>query len=125
ETQRRTYRDHPGVRPEASVIVENAAAGTDDVLHLRLQSPPGRQLRLVDHFDHGFSAPYRTEKISKKSDVGIEPARIIADARVGRGDPDLVIRPAGEESFVDEASVGVEVDQIAIVRRAAGANEGR
>jgi hypothetical protein len=94
-------------------------------LHLRLQHPPGRQLRLVDHLDHGFSAPHWIEKVSEQPDIGIEPASVVADAGISGGDPDLVVGPAGDEAFVDEASVSIEIDQIAVVRHAAGAKERR
>src|SRR5262249_57116067 len=104
---------------------ENGTARTADVLPLRLQQPPGRRLCLVDHLDHGFPAPHREEKVSEKSGVGIEPARIVSDAGIGGGNADLVVRAQGYEAFVDEAAVGIEVDQIAIVRNAARADESR
>ena len=94
-------------------------------MHLRLQHPPRRQLGLVDHLDHGFPAPNREEKVSEKSGVGIEPARIVPDAGIGGGNADLVVRAQGYEAFVNEAAVGIEVDQIAIVRYAARADESR
>src|SRR6516225_534516 len=123
ETERRTHRNHPRVRSQASVVVENTAARTDDVLHLRLQHPPGRQLRLINHLDHGLAAAHRIEKISEQSDIGIKSASVVTDASVGCRNADLVIWPRRDEAFVDEASVGVKIDQIAIVRHTAGANE--
>src|SRR5713226_1884486 len=125
ETERGTNCDHPRILSEASVAVQDAAAGTNDVLQFRLKRPPRRQLRLVDHLDHGFSAAHRIEEVAEQSDVGIETARIVADARIGGGDPDLVVGSARDEAFVEEAAVGVEADQIAIVRYAAHANEPR
>src|SRR6266404_2861871 len=125
ETQRRTDYDHPCVRPQASIAIENAGARTDDVLHLRLQRPPRRHLRLVHHLDHGFPAAHREEEVSEESGVGIEPARIVADAGVGGGNADLVVRAQGYEAFVNEAAVGIEIDEIAVLRNAAGAHESR
>src|SRR5262245_5427680 len=125
ETQRRTDCNHPRVRPQASIAIEDASARTDDVLHLRLQHPPRSQLGLVDHFDHGFPAAHRKEKVSEKSGVGIEPARIVPHAGIGGSDADLVVRAQRYEAFVDEAAVGVEVDQIAVLRNAARADESR
>jgi hypothetical protein len=80
EAERRTNCNPPRIRPQASIVIENAAGRTDDVLHLRLQHPPRRQLGLVDHLDYGFPAPHREEEVSEESGVGIEPARIVADA---------------------------------------------
>src|SRR4030095_8138653 len=61
KTERRTNCNHPRVRPQASIAIENASARTDDVLHFRLQHPPRRQLRLVHHLYHGFAAAHREE----------------------------------------------------------------
>src|SRR5262245_13787610 len=56
EVERRADRDHPRIRPEAAVGVENPSAGTNDILQFRLQHPPRRELRLIHHLDRGFSA---------------------------------------------------------------------
>src|ERR1700736_4697486 len=119
EAERRTDCDHPRVRSEASVaIIENAAAWTDDILHVGLKRPPRRQLGYVHHFDNGFSGSHRIEKACEEPGVGIEPPRIIPNASIGCGDPDLVVRSARYEAFVHQASIGIEIDQIAIVRYA-------
>src|SRR5262245_25822505 len=125
EIERRADRDHPRIRPEAAVGVEDAAAGSDDILQFRLQHPPRRELRLIHHLDRGFSAAYRIEEVSEEADILIESARVVAHARISGGDPDLVVRPARHESFVEQAAVGIEADQVAIVRHAAGAKERR
>src|SRR5262249_62052415 len=125
ETERRANCNHPRVRPQASIAIENAAARTDDVLHLRLQYPPRCHLRLVHHLDHGFPAAHWEEEVSEESGVGIEPARIVADAGVGGGNAYLVVRAQRYEAFVNEAAVGVEIDEIAVLRNAAGAHESR
>src|SRR4029450_11484009 len=57
--------------------------------------------------------------------VGIEPARIVADAGIGGGNADLVVRAQRYEAFVNEAAVGIEIDEIAVLRNAAGAHESR
>src|SRR5215510_16254394 len=63
EIERRADRDHPRIRPEAAVRVENAAAGTNDILQFRLQHPPRRELRLIHHLDRGFSAADGIERV--------------------------------------------------------------
>src|SRR5262249_35920975 len=125
KTERRTNCNHPRVRPQASIAIENASARTDDVLHLRLQHPPRRQLRLVHHLDHGFPAAHRKEEASEESGVGIEAARIVADAGIRGGNADLVVRAQRYEAFVNEAAVGVEIDEITVLRNAARADESR
>src|SRR5262249_44054650 len=52
-------------------------------------------------------------------------ARIVADAGVGGGNADFVVRAQGYKAFVNEAAVGVEIDEIAVLRNAAGAHESR
>src|ERR1700738_3457473 len=125
ETDRGTKCNHPRVWPQAVAGVEDATARTDDVLHLRLNRPPLCPLGLVHHLDHGFPAPHRVEKVSERSDVGIEPPGIVPDPRICEGNSDLVVRPTRYEAFVHQASVGVEIDQIAIVWYAARANKRR
>src|SRR5262245_26662038 len=125
ETERRANCNHPRVRSQAPIAIENAAARTDDVLHLRLQHPPRRQLRLVHHLNHGFPAAHGEEEVSEESGVGIEHAPIVADAGIGGGNADLVVRAQRYEAFVNESAVGIEVDEIAVLRNAAGADESR
>jgi hypothetical protein len=125
ETDRGTKCNHQRVWPQASVAVEYATARTDDVLHLRLNHPPLCPLGLVHHLDHGFPAPHRVEKVSERSDVGIEPPGIVPDPRIGEGNSDLVIRPTGYDALVNQASVGVKIDQVTIVWCAASANKRR
>src|SRR3981189_1521612 len=115
--------DHPRIRSYAAAAVQHAAARADDVLQFRLQHPPRRQLRLVDRLDHDFSAAHRIEDVSEQSGVGIEAPRIVPDPRIAGGDPDLVVGPTRHETFVEQASVGIEADQVAIVRYAANAEE--
>src|SRR5215813_9642936 len=61
----------------------------------------------------------------KKSDIGIEPARIVADAREGSGNADLVAGTVRHEAFVEQTTIGIEVDQVAVLGNAAGAEESR
>src|SRR5262249_39133279 len=73
--------------------------------------------------DHGLAAAHRIEKVTEQAYVGIEPARMVADAGIGGGNAHLVVLPTGDEAFVDESSISIKIDQIAIVRHAACANE--
>src|SRR5262249_13304918 len=73
----------------------------------------------------GFAAAHREEEVSEESGVGIEPARIVADAGIGGGNADLVVRAQRYEAFVNEAAVGIEIDEIAVLRNAARADESR
>ena len=66
EVERGTERDHPRILSEASVAVQDAGARTKDILDLRLQHPPRRDLGLVDHLDHDLSAPHRIEEVSEQ-----------------------------------------------------------
>src|SRR5208337_3167054 len=125
ETERGAYRHHPRVWPQASVAVEDAATRTNNVLHVRLNHPPRRQLRLVHHLDHGFPASHRVEKVSESSDVGIKLPRALPDLGICRGNSDLVVGSTRYEAFVKQATVGIEIDQIAIVRHAARTNKCR
>src|SRR5258705_2504798 len=118
-------RDHPSILPEASIAVEDAGAWAKDILDLRLQHPPRRYLRLVDHLDHDLSAPHRIEEVPEGSDVRVQPACIVADARVAGGNADLVVRATSVEAFVQQACVSIKIDQVAIVGYAAGADEPR
>ena len=49
----------------------------------------------------------------------------LSDLGICCGNSDLVVRPARYEAFVKQAAVGIEIDQIAIVRHAARANKRR
>src|SRR5262249_59050375 len=73
----------------------------------------------------GFAAAHREEEVSEESGVGIEPARIVADAGIGGGNADLVVGAQRYEACVNEAAVGVEIDEITVLRNAARADESR
>ena len=94
-------------------------------MHLRLNRPPLCQRGLVHQLDHGLPAPRRVEKVSERSDVGIEPPGIVPDPRICEGNSDLVVRPTRYEAFVHQASVGIEIDQITIIWYAARAEKRR
>jgi hypothetical protein len=75
-----------------------------------LHRQPRSQLGLIHHFDHRFAAAHRMKEVSEQSDVGIQPARIVADARERSGHTDLVVGPARRQSLLDEATIGIKVD---------------
>src|SRR6476619_6709950 len=125
QVERGTERDHPRILSEASVAVQDAGARTKDILDLRLQHPPRRDLGLVDHLDHDLSAPHRIEEVSERTYVRIQSARIVADTGIAGGNADFVVGATIDQAFVQQAGVGVEIDQVAVVGHAAGANKPR
>src|SRR6516162_7462001 len=50
---------------------------------------------------------------------------MVVDSVICGGIADLVVRAEGDEAFVNEAAVGIEIDEIAVLRNAAGAHESR
>ena len=87
------------------------AAGTNDVLQVRLQRPPRRQLGLVGQLEDGLIAAHRIGGFGEESGVRVKPARIASDAGVGRSNPDLVVGSAWNEAFVDQAAIGIEINK--------------
>ena len=124
EIQRRAKGDDPRVRSELAIGVKDAATRLDDVLEFGLQRPPLSQLRLIHHLDHRFVAAHRKKEVTEKSGIGVQSARVVADARVGEGNADLVVG-AARQAFVEQAAIGIEADEIAVVRDAARANKSR
>src|SRR4051812_25986139 len=125
EAERGTERDHPRILSEASVAVQDPGAGPKDILDLWLQHPPRCDLGLVDHLDHDLSAPHRIEEVPERTYVRVQSARIVANTGIAGGNADLVVRATRDEAFVQQAGVGVEIDQVAIVGHAAGASKPR
>jgi hypothetical protein len=93
-------------------------------LQVGLQRPPWFRLRLIHHFDHRFVAAHRIEEVAEKSGIGVQSARAVANARVGEGNAELVVG-AARQAFVEQAAIGIEADEIAVVRDAARANKSR
>ena len=49
--------------------------------------------------DHGFHPPHRVEKVSERSDVGIESPGIVPDPGICGGNSDLVVRSTRYEAL--------------------------
>jgi hypothetical protein len=86
----------------------------DEILKVRLQCPPGTDFILVDrrHQRLGTSKrPVRTHQLSK---IDVECAGALRDMGIRRGDAKLVLGALIVQSDKLYATVGVEVDQVAI-----------
>src|SRR5437867_3728930 len=92
-------------------------AGMDHILDIRLQCPPGGELRAVARLDHAFVIGHHERPWGKRVNQFLATADVVADLQIGTGNPQRVIISAGYKTFVNEASINSERCQIAIFRR--------
>src|ERR1700731_4424506 len=98
------------------------AAGIEDVLKIGLQLPPAGELEAVGQLDHRLARPDRVKRPAEAHDIAVESPCRIADPGIAGAEPDLVVGTA-EGSFVDQPAIDIEIDEVAVARRAHRASE--
>src|SRR4051794_29861392 len=95
----------------------------DDVLEIRLYRPAVLDLILINGGQQAFEVSYRPVRIHEGPIIRIQRLRSFRDVGVTRGDPELVVRTVVAKADEFYAGIRVEIDLVAIGRRAAGPGE--
>ena len=91
----------------------------EDALQVRLQGHPGRDLSLVADLEYGLMVAHGKERIGGEHlHVLIEAAGIVAHAHIGERDARGIVGTPWDRALIGQTGIGIEIDQIAVVRRA-------
>ena len=98
--------------------------GMCDQLKIGLQGPPWRNASLVGDFEHSLIIAYRAAGARQPNFVPVQMSSSVAYSAIAYRDTQEVEFAAREETFVSQAGIHLEADQISVGRHLADTEKG-